>query len=828
MKYIAFFDQITLKDIPEFGGKNASLGQMIRELSNQGIMVPNGFATTAAAYWYHLEANNLMPEMKRIMAELTDKNNLKKLQNVGARVRALIGDAPLPQDLQDEIVAAYQELSGKYGSKKVCDVAVRSSATAEDLPNASFAGQQETFLNIQGVEDLLQATVRCMASLFTDRAIVYRQERGFDDFDVALSVGVQKMVRSDKASAGVLFTLDTETGFKNIVSISSAYGLGETVVQGAVNPDEFFVHKPTLEQGYKPIIKKFLGSKSHKLVYQKIATVTATNQSLEPNPLLIGEGAISALAEAVRHPDVSLVLKDVSHSQQDQFSLTDEEVLQLARYGVIIENYYSKLHGRWSPMDIEWAKDGVDGKLYIVQARPETVHSQKSHDNTITDYTLSQSVPQRSILTRGLAIGQAVVTGKARVMASLADLDEFTDGDIIITDMTDPDWVSVMKRAGAIVTDRGGRTCHAAIVSRELGIPAVIGTGKATKTIVDGQEITVDCSQGSQGYVYVGAIPFKKIVTKLEELPESPVKLLVNLADPDGAFKVSFLPVQGVGLARLEFIISSIIKIHPMAIIDSERIATTSVIKQIKQLSAGYETPRDFFVDVLAQSIGMIAAAFYPRPVIVRLTDFKSNEYRELLGGVFFEPIEENPMLGFRGAVRYCSKEYAAAFRLECEAIKKVRETMGLVNVTIMVPFVRTVKEAQLVVDILAENGIVRGQNGLKLFMMVEVPSNVLLIEEFAQYFDGFSIGSNDLTQLTLGVDRDSGLLSQWFDERDPAVGKMLTMAIQGAHKASTPIGICGQGPSDFPEFGQFLVKEGIDSISLMPDSVIPFLLQQK
>lgn len=834
MSYIAFFDQITIKDVPQFGGKNASLGQMIRELSAQGIAIPNGFATTAAAYWHHLEANKLLPEMKKIMAELTDKNDLVKLQDVGSRVRALISSAPLPQDLQDEIKAAYEKLSQDYraqdqnNSEALCDVAVRSSATAEDLPNASFAGQQETFLNVHGFEHLLQSCVRCMASLFTDRAIIYRLEKGFDDFDVALSVGVQKMVRSDKASAGVMFTLDTETGFKDVVSISSSYGLGETVVQGSVTPDEFIVHKPTFEEGYKPIIKKFLGAKTEKLVYQKKSKRTAVKEHMQTGDFPQHTGTLPAIVQDTYSPVTQLELKDVPRAERNQFSLIDAEILELARYGITIENYYSKLHGRWSPMDIEWAKDGIDGKLYIVQARPETIHSQKNLGDSLIDYNLTEKVSKNQVLVTGLAIGQSVVHGKVRLAPNLADLGEFNDGDIVVTDMTDPDWVPVMKRAGAIVTNRGGRTCHAAIVSRELEIPALVGTGHATKVLTDGQEVTVDCSQGSEGYVYAGTIAFKKTVTQLQDLPTLPVNLMVNLANPDGAFKASFLPVAGVGLARLEFVISSMIKVHPMAIAAPERVESDSVLRQIQKISAGYPTPRDFFIDVLAQSIGMIAGAFYPRPVVVRLTDFKSNEYRDLLGGKIFEPVEENPMLGFRGAVRYCSKEYAPAFELECAALKKVRETMGFENVILMVPFVRTLEEARAVVDILAKYGLVRGEKGLKLFMMVEIPANVLLLEEFADYFDGFSIGSNDLTQLTLGIDRDSGLLADLFNERDPAVQKMLTMAITSAHKSKTPIGICGQAPSDFPEVADFLMEQGINSISLIPDSVIPFLARQQ
>lgn len=792
MKYIANFDQIKQVDVPQFGGKNASLGQMIRELGKNGIAVPGGFATTAQAYWHHIESNGLLEQMKTVMAELTDIHDLKKLQNVGARMRALVADAPLPDDLSKEIEQAYGELSKHYHPTELCDVAVRSSATAEDLPEASFAGQQETFLHIQGIENLLEACRKSMASLFTDRAIVYRREHGFNDFDVALSVGVQKMIRSDLAAAGVMFTLDTETGFRDAISISSAYGLGETVVQGTVNPDEFCVHKPMLEKGFKPIIKKFLGSKEHKLSYHNDKTV------IEP----------------------------VAPAEQHQFSLSDDEVLKLAQYGVVIENYYSELHGRWSPMDIEWAKDGIDGKLYIVQARPETVHSRKKIEDGLVVYGFEEKPAQKTILVVGRSVGSAIATGKARVVGALQHLEEFHEGDIIVTDMTDPDWVPLMKKAGAIVTNRGGRTCHAAIVSRELGIPAVIGTGSATQVIADGADITIDCTQGSEGVVYDGIYPFKKTITHLDTVPKIPIDLLVNIGNPDAAFHASFLPVDGVGLARLEFIISSILKVHPMSVISPDIVEDEHVREQISLSAAGYTDTRTYFVQVLAQSIGMIAGAFYPRPVLVRLSDFKTNEYRDLLGGSYFEPVEENPMLGFRGAARYCSESYGPAFELECEALKYAREVMGFDNIKIMVPFVRTLTEAQASIDVLDRNGLKRGENGLKVFMMVEIPSNVLLIEEFAQYFDGFSIGSNDLTQLTLGVDRDSGELARLFDERDSAVKCMLQKALEGAKKSGTYIGICGQAPSDFPELAKFLIDQGINSLSLISDTVIPFLME--
>lgn len=823
MKYIAFFDHIQLKDIAEFGGKNASLGEMIQTLHAQGIRVPFGFATTADAYRHHLQANNLIPVMQKVMSELTDIQDLQTLRKVAAQLREIIVSAPFPKDLEQELNQAYEQLSKKYSPTQLCDVAVRSSATAEDLPGASFAGQQETYLHIQGFEHLQEACKKCMASLFTDRAIVYRRQQGIADFDVALSVGVQKMIRSDIACSGVMFTLDPETGFQNVISISSAYGLGELVVQGRVNPDEFCVHKQMLEQGFTPIIKKYLGNKTQKLVHSQ-----AQASPFEQQRDMHNEGTLTAIVEVLQNPPLNLILEDVALEEQHKFSLTDAEILELARFAVTIEKHYSKLHDRWCPMDIEWAKDGDDGKLYIVQARPETVHSKKKQDAGLVRYAFKNKPSQNAILIVGQSIGDSIATGPAKIIQDIAQASDFRAGDILVTDMTDPDWVPLMKKAAAIVTNRGGRTCHAAIVSRELGIPAVIGCDRATEVIKQDQLITIDCSQGSQGYVYAGAFEFTRTVTDLGQLPKLPVDLLVNIANPDIAFQVSALPVDGVGLARLEFIISSIIKVHPMAVVYPEKVTNKDEWKKVEELAQGYSNVHDYFVDKLAQSIGMIAGAFYPRPVVVRLTDFKSNEYKDLLCGSYFEPQEENPMLGWRGAVRYRSKEYAPAFALECEALKKAREEMGFTNIKVMVPFVRTVPEAQEVVEVLKKNGLQRGEHELQLFMMVEIPSNVILIDEFAHYFDGFSIGSNDLTQLTLGVDRDSGLLTKLFDERDPAVLKMLSMAVAGAKKSKTYIGICGQAPSDFPEIAQFLIKEGIDSLSLTPDSVIPFLMKYK
>jgi len=794
MRYIKWFNRLRMRDVPQVGGKNASLGEMISALQSQGIVIPNGFAVTADAYRYYLEYNDLLPKMRALLKGLNPKN-IKELQRVGRALRSLIASGDMPKDLGDEITAAYRELSKSY-KQKASDVAVRSSATAEDLPTASFAGQQETFLNIRGDKALIEACKKSMASLFTDRAIIYRIEHGFDHFQVALSVGVQKMIRSDRAASGVAFSLDTETGFKEVIMIDAAFGLGESIVKGLVNPDEYFVFKPTLEKGYDPIIKKRLGSKKIKIIY----------------------------SSSSRRPTKQVA---VSKKEQHQFTLRDDEVLELARMVNKIDNYYSSLNKRWMPMDVEWAKDGVDGKLYILQARPETVHAQRS-GTIFKTYRLKKSVDPKKILTTGQSIGQQIASGTARVVRSVKDIKKVQKGDIIVTTMTDPDWVPVMKRSAGIVTDLGGRTCHAAIVSRELDRPAIVGTKDATKRIKNGQQITIDCSQGAKGFVYEGAIPFEIKETDFKKLPKAPVDLMVNIANPDNAFTVGQLPVAGVGLARIEFIITNEIKIHPMALLRSKSIKNKKVKQQIEDLTAAYPSKQQFFVDTLSQGIGMIAAAFYPRPVIVRLSDFKTNEYRNLLGGDQFEIEEANPMLGFRGASRYTHELYQDAFCLEVAALAKVREGMGFDNVMVMLPFVRTVDEAKRVVDLLAHCGLRRHQKGLKLVMMTEIPSNVIMMDEFARYFDGFSIGSNDLTQLILGVDRDSATLANLFDERDPAVKKMMVMAIEGAHRNKKFIGICGQAPSDYPELADFLIKKGIDSISLNPDSVLPFLLRYK
>lgn len=788
MNYIRPFAQIRLTDIPSVGGKNASIGQMISQLASSGIRVPDGFAITTDAYWYVLDSNELRRPIKKILDELGDDYTIEQLQHAGSQIRPLIEQAKIPDDLADQIVQAYDILSKQY-HVAACDVAVRSSATAEDLPTASFAGQQETYLNIVGHAQLLQAVTQSMASLFTDRAIVYRKQQNITNDKVALSVGVQKMVRSDKACAGVAFSIDTESGYKDAIIINGSYGLGELIVKGTIVPDEYIVHKPTLEQGYASIIRKRSGEKSSRMIY-----LSGGNEPTAIEP--------------------------VSADLQNKFCLTDAEVLELARYVLTIDNYYSKLKKAWSPMDIEWAKDGTDGLLYIVQARPETIHF-KHATNKI--YCLTTSKPK--VLATGQSIGQRIASGRVKVIRDVKNIADVVDGDIIVTQMTDPDWVPIMKRASAIITTQGGRTCHAAIVSRELEIPALVGVKNAFENLPDKTEVTVDCSQGTTGYVYQGRVPFE---TKHVEIPhvKLPVELLVNCADPDRAFKLCQLPVDGVGLARIEFIITNTIGVHPMACVQPERITDPAIRQAIDAKKGACANVAEFYTSTLAQGIAMIAAAFYPRKVIVRLSDFKTNEYRNLLGGAFFEPVEQNPMIGFRGAIRYYNPTFKDAFALECAALNVVRVAMGLTNVVVMIPFVRTTQEADLVVQEMARHNLKRGENDLEIFMMCEIPSNVLLINEFAEYFDGFSIGSNDLTQLTLGVDRDSQQLSKLFDERDPAVKKMITMAINGAHASGKPIGICGQGPSDYPDFADFLIKAGVTSLSLNDDSIVPFLVR--
>lgn len=796
MKYIKKFDELGMNDVALVGGKNASLGQMITHLTAQEIPIPMGYAVTSQAYWHYVEHNNFKSRMQEIMGSLKDHKDLSQLEVVGSAMRALFEQGTIPEDLAQEIVQAYKDLSVLYNQSE-CDVAVRSSATAEDLPTASFAGQQESYLNVHGADALLVNYKHCLASLFTNRAISYRVEQGFDHFKVALSVGVQKMIRSDLACSGVAFSLDTDTGFKDLIMINASWGLGESIVKGLVIPDEYGVFKPTLEKKFRAIIKKQLGTKQTKIIYtdnvkDPIKTVAATEY------------------------------------EEQHFCLDDGQILELARMVLIIEKHYTQLKGSWCPMDIEWAQDGIDKKLYIIQARPETIHA-TNNVAVLSVYALDKSSGvQLKKIVDGQSIGQQIVSGVARIIKSAVDIDQIKAGEILVTQMTDPDWVPAMKKAAGIVTDRGGRTCHAAIVSRELKIPAVIGTGSATESIKAGQMITLDCSQGAMGYVYDGAIPFERQEIKLEKIPRLSTKIMVNIADPDTAITVGMLPTDGVGLARLEFIISNVVKIHPMALLHPEMIIDEAVQKKINGITSAYKDKKQFFVDTLAYGIGIIAAAFYPRPVIVRLSDFKTNEYRNLVGGSYFEAQEENPMLGFRGASRYYHEKYKEAFALECAALKMVRESMGLDNVKIMVPFVRSVDEGRKVINEMRSHGLVQGERGLQIIMMCEIPSNVLLIDQFSKIFDGFSIGSNDLTQLTLGVDRDSQLLASLFDERDAAVQKFLAIAIEGAHAAGRPIGICGQAPSDYPEIADHLMQLGIDSMSLNADSIIPFLMRHK
>jgi pyruvate,water dikinase len=788
--FILFFKDISYKDVPLVGGKNASLGEMYSKLTPKGINVPDGFAVTATAYKYFIQKNHLDDKIREALKGL-DTHDVLDLQRRGRMVRNLILNAQMPKELEEEIRKAYRILEDEYG--KNLDVAVRSSATAEDLPDASFAGQQETYLNVRGEDAVVDYVKKCFASLFTDRAISYREDKGFDHFHVYLSVAVQKMVRSDSACSGVMFTLDTESGFRDVVYITGSWGLGEYVVQGKVNPDEFYVFKPTLKLGYKPIVTKRLGSKDVKLVYGS-------------NP---------------RKP-----LKEVktTYDERKRFVLNDEEILTLARWAMIIEEHYGR------PMDIEWAKDG-DGKtvgtgmLYIVQARPETVHATKEQKF----YEIYKLKGEGKVICTGKAVGSKIGQGKARVILDVSGIAEFKEGEILVTTMTDPDWEPIMKKASAIVTDKGGRTCHAAIVSRELGIPCIVGTEVATKKINTGQEITVDCSQGEEGRVLEGIVPFEVERFDLEHLPKTKTQIMMNVGIPEQAFAQGQIPNDGVGLARLEFIIGSHIGIHPLSLVyfdelkekakTDKRIAR--VVKIIEDRTYGYENKAEFFVDKLAQGIATIACAFYPKDVIVRLSDFKSNEYANLIGGFLFEPVEHNPMIGWRGASRYYDPKFEPAFALECKALKKARDEMGLTNIKVMIPFCRTPEEGKKVISIMEKYGLKQGEKGLEVYVMCEIPSNVVLAEEFAKVFDGFSIGSNDLTQLTLGLDRDSELVSHLYDERNPAVKKLIKEVIQTAKKMKRKIGICGQAPSDFPDFAEFLVECGIDSMSLTPDTIV-------
>ncbi|MEZ9291510.1 phosphoenolpyruvate synthase [Vibrio lentus] len=772
-----WFNGLSMEDVDKVGGKNASLGEMVSNLANAGVSVPNGFATTSYAFNNFLDYKGLDERIHQLLDEL-DVEDVDALRKTGAAIRQWVLDAPFPESLEQDIRDNYRELI--EGNEEL-SVAVRSSATAEDLPDASFAGQQETFLNVKGIDAVIEATKHVFASLFNDRAISYRVHQGFDHRGISLSAGIQRMVRSDKASSGVMFTLDTESGFDQVVFITSSWGLGEMVVQGAVNPDEFYVHKPMLEAGHYPVVKKTFGSKLIKMIY-------STNQEIGKQVDII----------------------DTDTQERNEFSLNDEEIKELAKQAMIIEKHYQR------PMDIEWAKDGIDGKLYIVQARPETVCSQ-SDQNVIERYELNNKA---DVLVEGRAIGQRIGSGPVRLVDSLDQMSLVQEGDVLVTDMTDPDWEPVMKKASAIVTNRGGRTCHAAIIARELGIPAIVGCGTATSSLNDGDTVTVSCSEGETGYVYNGELDFEIKRSEVDELPMLPTKVMMNVGNPDRAFDFAQIPNEGVGLARLEFIINKMIGIHPKALLNFDE-QTDEIKAEINQRIRGYKDPIDFYVSKLTEGIATIASAFWPKRVIVRMSDFKSNEYSNLVGGKTFEPHEENPMLGFRGASRYISPVFEDCFELETQALKRVRNEMGLKNVEIMIPFVRTPSEAASVIDILAKFNLRRGDQGLKVIMMCELPSNAILAEEFLKYFDGFSIGSNDMTQLTLGLDRDSGDVAHLFDERNPAVKAMLKMAIDAAAKAGKYVGICGQGPSDHDDLAEWLMEQGISSVSLNPDTVI-------
>ena len=780
-KNVIWFENLRMTDVEQVGGKNASLGEMISQLAEKGVRVPGGFATTAEAYRAFLSHNGLNERISAALAEL-DVDDVVELARVGAQIRQWILETPFPAELEADIKAAWDKLVADAGTDQI-SVAVRSSATAEDLPDASFAGQQETFLNIQGLENVKEAMHHVFASLYNDRAISYRVHKGFAHDVVALSAGVQRMVRSDSGASGVMFTMDTESGFDQVVFVTASYGLGETVVQGAVNPDEFYVHKPTLRAGRPAILRKTMGSKLIKMVFTDTAE---TGKSVQ--------------------------VVDVDEAERKRFSISNEEITELAKYALIIEEHYGR------PMDIEWGRDGLDGKLYILQARPETVKSQEERNSTLRRYRIEN---KSAVLCEGRAIGQKVGQGTVRLIKSAAEMDQVQAGDVLVTDMTDPDWEPVMKRASAIVTNRGGRTCHAAIIARELGIPAVVGCGDATDVLTHGQNVTVSCAEGDTGLIYDGLLKVEVIDLALDNMPASPVKIMMNVGNPELSFGFASLPSEGIGLARMEFIINRQIGIHPRALLEFDR-QDAELQAQINERIAGYASPVDFYVDKLAEGIATIAASAYPKKVIVRMSDFKSNEYANLLGGNIYEPHEENPMLGYRGAARYISPDFKECFALECRALKYVRDEMGLTNVEIMIPFVRTLHEAEAVVKALKENGLERGKNGLRLIMMCELPTNAILAEQYLKYFDGFSIGSNDMTQLTIGVDRDSGgPIAGTFDERDPAVKVMLHLAIKACRKLNKYIGICGQGPSDHPDFAKWLVEQGIETISLNPDTVI-------
>ncbi|KIA81832.1 phosphoenolpyruvate synthase [Chromobacterium amazonense] len=779
--YVIWFEKLRMTDVEEVGGKNASLGEMISQLAGSGVRVPGGFATTAQAYRDFLQHNGLADKINAALAKL-DIEDVSELARIGKEIRQWIIDTPFPAKLDADIKEAWDKMVADAGGADI-SVAVRSSATAEDLPDASFAGQQETFLNIRGLDNVKDAMKHVFASLYNDRAISYRVHKGFAHDVVALSAGVQRMVRSDKGAAGVMFTIDTESGFEDVVFITASYGLGETVVQGAVNPDEFYVHKPTLKAGRPAVLRKTMGSKLIKMEFTDASQAGRSVKTVDVEPAL-----------------------------RKQFSISDAEVAELAQYALIIEKHYGR------PMDIEWGRDGVDGKLYILQARPETVKSQEDRKDTLRRYRLNS---KSEILCEGRAIGQKIGQGVVRTIKDASEMDRVKPGDVLVTDMTDPDWEPVMKRAAAIVTNRGGRTCHAAIIARELGIPAVVGCGDATQVLKEGMQVTVSCAEGDTGNIYDGLLDVEVIDLELDKMPKSPVKIMMNVGNPELAFDFAQLPNEGVGLARMEFVINRQIGIHPKALLEFDKLSP-ELKETISDRIAGYASPVDFYVDKIAEGVSTLAAAFYPKKVIVRMSDFKSNEYANLIGGQLYEPHEENPMIGFRGAARYVAESFRDCFELECRAIKKVRDVMGLTNVEVMIPFVRTLAEAEKVVEILAENGLKRGENGLRLIMMCELPTNAVLAEKFLQHFDGFSIGSNDMTQLTLGVDRDSGgPIASTFDERNEAVKAMLHMSIQACRKLGKYVGICGQGPSDHPDFAKWLVEEGIETVSLNPDTVV-------
>lgn len=785
-KYILWFKEINIKDVPIVGGKNASLGEMYCHLTKLGINIPNGFAISAQSYFYFLEKGKIEKTIQKLLSEFNPKS-IKSLQETGKKIRKLILDTPLPEDLEKDIIKNYRKLCKIYKQNDL-DVAVRSSATAEDLPSASFAGQHETYLNVRGEEELLKAVKNSYASLFTDRAIMYREEKGFKHMDIGLSTGVQKMVRSDLASSGIMFTLDTETGFSNVVLINSIFGIGEMIVKGLITPDEFYVFKPTLKQGYRAIIRKDLGRKTKKYIYSKKA----------------------GIKEVI-----------VSKKNQLKFSLSDDEILTLAKWGVIIEEHYSKIQKKWMPQDIEWAKDGKTGELFIVQSRPETVHSIAG--NVYEEYKIKTI---KKPILNGIAIGNKIGTGKVRIIRNASKLSEFKKGEILVTKMTDPDWTSVFPMASAVITDEGGKTCHSAIISRELGVPCIVGTGNATKILKNGQEVTVDCTQGLDGKIFDGKVPFKIKRYNFEKFPKVKTKIMINIGAPEIAFSTSFLPNDGVGLAREEFIIAEKIRIHPLALYHYKSLKSKEIIKKIDEMTVEHKDKKEYFIKELAEGIAQIAAAFYPKEVIVRFSDFKTNEYRNLIGGELFEQEDEaNPMLGFRGACRYIDPQFKPAFLMECEAIKRVKKVFGLSNVSIMVPFCRTIKEAKDVKALIQKSGLLNNDKSSKLYVMCEIPSNVVLINEFLDIFDGMSIGSNDLTQLTLGIDRDNATIQGIGDERNEAVKKMIAEVIKVCRKRKKYVGICGQAPSDFPEFAEFLVKQGIESMSLNPDTVIKTIL---